>query len=625
LHFAARAPFRKLPASVSASALAVLLLSVLSLTACTTTTLPPVAAKTPARTETAQPASPATAEKAPEKDKEPKYGSFTADQLARSIIAELAGQRGQNDVALNEYVALARETGNVSIAQRAMRIAAFSREAPLAIEMAELWLQQEPQAVEPRQTIAVELVGQGRYRDAFRQFATLLDQGESVDFRLLSARIAATSANGTPPALGGLIDDYEALLKRYPTHESLRLSLSHLYQLDKQPKPALALIRQMQKEVEQRDRGGKGAATTGTPDIKGGDLVMLEVQLLDGMDEHAAALKRIEQGIRQYPDHKDLRYLYGRKLVIDKKYPQARDQFAALAQQYPTDTDLLYSVALLSMEINQYADARNYLQRLILNGQRLDDANYYLGYIDAQENHNDLAIDHYMKVRSGSNFLQSLRNLTQLMVRANRYNEVHSYLQNVRFRNADLNITLLAMEGNTLLDEKQFETAKSFLNSSVGAFPNNVELLFLRSVLSQDINDLALMESDLRKIILLEPQSPVAYNSLGYTLADRTDRYQEAYELIKHAYDLSPNDPAIIDSLGWVQYKLGMYHEARDNLDKAYKLFPDAEVAAHLGEVLWKLGEKSAATKLWRSALSTAPDGAYLRSTMQRLDPAAAL
>lgn len=532
-------------------------------------------------------------------------------------MAELAGQRGQGETALAEYLALAREGNNLSFIQRALRIASFSRNSDATMEMAQSWLALEPKAVEPRQAMAIEFLAQSRYRDAFQQFAILVDQGENIDFRLVSARIAGVASRGIPP-LGGLLEDYEMLLKRHPQDETLRLSLAHLYQLDKQPKPALALIRQLQKEVELRD---KGQNAPGVPTVKGGDLVMLEVQILDSTEEKAAAQKRLQQGIRSYPEHKELRYMLGRKLIADKKFSDAREQFAALVQQNPGDAELLYSLALLSMEVHMYAEAKGYLQRLLLTGQRLDDAHFHLGNIDSQESRIDLAIDHYMKVRSGSNFMQAQRSLSQLMVRTNRYDDLHTHLQNLRFRNADLNIPLLAMEANVLIEEKKFDTASVLLNSSVGAFPNNVDLLFLRSVLSGEINDLPLMESDLRKIILLQPQSPMAYNSLGYTLADRTDRHQEAYDLIKRAHDLSPNDPAIIDSLGWVQYKLGMYKEARENLEKAYKLFPDAEVAAHLGEVLWKLGEKSAASKLWRGALATQPDSQPLRNTMQRLDP----
>ncbi len=594
----------------------VLTAALLSLAGCSSTVVNPIAAKPAAHPlETAGKPAIAASETA-------KYGNFTEDQLTRSIMAELAGQRGQSALALSEYAKLARESNNISIIERATHIAAFSHEPNLAIEMAELWLLQDQQAVEPRQTIALELISLSRYRDAFHQFNLLLEQGQEVDFRMLSARIAATAGAGTP-VLSGLIDDYESLLKHYPTHESLRLSLAHLYQLDKQPKPALAIIEQMLKEVERRDRDTKAQLDKLPASVNGADLVLLQVQLLEIMADHTNSFKKLQQGVRTYADNKELRLLYGRRLITDHKFPEAREQFSVLVQQNPGDYEMLYSLALLCMEVNQLGEAQNYLQRLIKNGQKLDDAHYYLGFIEGQQNHVESAIEQYQQVKTGGNFLQALRNLSELMVRANRDEELHAYLQNIRFRNSDLNIPLLTLEANILIEQKKYDLANSILNNSVGAFPNNVDLLFLRSVLSQDTNDLALMETDLRKIILLQPQSPVAYNSLGYTLADRTNRLQEAYELIKRAAELAPNDPAIMDSLGWVQYKLGMLSEAREVLDKAYKLYPDPEVAAHLGEVLWVLGEKSAATKIWRSALSSQPDSVYVRNTVQRLDPSA--
>jgi tetratricopeptide (TPR) repeat protein len=557
----------------------------------------------------------------PENEPEIEYGNFNEDQLARLILAELAGQRGQNHQALEEYVALARETSNLSIIQRAMRIAIFSREPQVAMEMAEMWLAQEPDSPDARQTVALELVSIGRYRDAFRQFAILLERGLPVDFRLLSARVA--NDENASLILQGLVNDYEALLQRYPANDSLRLSLTHLYQQNKQPQQALALVQQLLQEAEERARNDTPAPqqTRGPAAPNAGDLIVLEVQLLDMLEERERSLRRLQQGVRSHPTHKDLRYMYGRRLIVEQDYPAARAEFAVLVEQNPKDYDLMYSLALLSMEVNMYAEAKNYLQRLVLNGQKTDDSHYYLGFIAGQENETTQAIEHYQLVRGGSNFMQAQRNLTQLMVRSGRYEEVRTHLQNLRFRNADLNIPLLSLEANILIEEKKFDEAKTVLNSAVGAYPNNVQLLFLRSVLSQEINDLALMETDLRKIILLEPQSPVAYNSLGYTLADRTNRYQEAHELIQKAVELAPDDPAILDSLGWVQYKLGLYQEARDNLDRAFELYPDAEVAAHLGEVLWVMGDRSAATRVWRNALQTQPDSVHVRNTMQRLNP----
>ncbi|MGV3593277.1 MAG: tetratricopeptide repeat protein, partial [Gammaproteobacteria bacterium] len=184
----------------------------------------------------------------------------------------------------------------------------------------------------------------------------------------------------------------------------------------------------------------------------------------------------------------------------------------------------------------------------------------------------------------------------------------------------DYNIPLLTMEANLLMDADRNDDAAALLDSSIAAFPDDIQLLFLRSVLSTERNDLALMEQDLRKIIELDPTSPIAYNSLGYTLADRTDRIEEAYELIQRAAELSPDDPAVIDSLGWVQYRLGMLAEARENLTRAYELFPDHEVAAHLGEVLWVLGERNEATRVWRNALQMEPNSSPIRNTVQRLN-----
>ena len=349
------------------------------------------------------------------------------------------------------------------------------------------------------------------------------------------------------------------------------------------------------------------------------DVVILEVELLEMLGEEERAQRRLQQALRSNEDHKQLRFQYARSLVDDQRYREARDQFAIIVEQNPEDFDMLYSLSLLSMEINMLSDARQYFELLVENGQKLDDSHYYLGFISSQENKSEEAIEHFINVNGGGNFLQAQRSLTELMIKADRYPEIKSRLQNIRFRNPDYNIALLSMEANVLLDEGFLDESGLVLNNAVGAFPDNIQLLFLRSVYSQEINDLDLMEADLRRIIQLNPGSPVAYNTLGYFLANSTDRYEEAYELIKRAIELAPNDAAIIDSLGWVQYRLGLYDEALENLDRAYELFPDHEVAAHLGEVLWVVGERYQARSLWRMALEIQPESEYILSTMERL------
>lgn len=528
------------------------------------------------------------------------YGQIPEDVLARSIEAELAAQRGEFEQSLDLYVALARETDNVSILQRTMRIAASLRNLPIIMEMGERWLARDPSSVEARQSMALSLVLTGRYAESLQMLTSLLADDKQVDFRLISSTLARDG--NASLYLDALTADFEGLLERYPDNQSLQLALAHLYQLGGQTRAALNVVERLANEMDD------------APDV-----VLLEVEMLERLDEDRRAQRRLSQALRSHPDSKELRLRYARKLLQQQRYKDAKEQFSRIIELDPRDFDTLYSLALLSLEENLHTEAKGYLQQLVLNGQRLDDAHYYLGFIEGQENHPDQAIEHYLMVRAGSNFMAAQRNLTELMVRAGRYPEAKAHLQNLRFRHADLNIALLTMEANVLLDAKQYEQASTMLNGAVGAFPDNVQLLFLRSVLSQDTNDLPLMEEDLRRIIALNPSNPIAYNSLGYTLADRTMRYQEAYDLIRKAVDLAPDDPAIIDSLGWVQYRLGNLDEARTNLDRAYKLYPDAEVAAHLGEVMWVQGDRNAAHRLWRKALETQPDSVHIRETAKRL------
>jgi len=561
------------------------------------------AAAEPATSPDSRPADPTAAAEAAS---EARYGNFSEDVLTRAILAELAGQRGYTQQALDDYLLLARETGDLNVIQRTMRIAASLRNVNATLEMGGMWLEREPDSVEARQTIALQMLALGRYREALEQLTFLLEQGSQVDFRLISARAAGdrNAATMLPPLIG----EFEALQQRFPKHESLRLALAHLYQQNEQPRQAYNLVQQLAKDMNDNP-----------------EVVILEVQLLDLLGEASRAQRRLTQSLRSHPEHKQLRLMYGRKLIEQERFKDAREQFALLVEQDPNDFDMLYSLALLCMEVSLLEEAKGYLQRLVVNGQRLDDAHFYLGFINGQEDDTTTALEHYLQVNGGNNFLQAQQNLAELMIRSGRYPELKTRLQDIRFRNPDFNIQLLTMEANVLMEQQQHAEASILLNSAVGAFPDNIPLLFLRSVLSQEQNDLPLMEQDLRKIIRLNPSSPVAYNSLGYTLADRTDRFEEAYELIQRAVELAPNDPAIIDSLGWVQYRMGMYEEARRNLDRAYQLFPDHEVAAHLGEVLWVMGERAAATRVWRSALQDQPDSEFILNAMERLNPGAAI
>lgn len=537
----------------------------------------------------------------PPSEEEIVYGSFPEDILTRVIIAEMAGQRGYNQTALSEYLSLARETNDLGIIRRAALIAAFLRNNEASLELNELWLAKLPESEEALKTSAYQLISVNRLNEALALFARMHTLGYDVDYRLISNR--AENNIEVQPALETLIADFEGLLPSHPQHFTLRLAMAQLYRQNSQLQEAYVMLNQLALENDDPV-----------------EILIAEVAVLEEMGETRQASRRLEDSLKDKPDNKQLRFAYGRKLVEAGNYREAMQQFAIIVDQDPQDFEMLYSLALISIEANQLSAARNYFQRLLVNGQRLDDTHYYLALISDEENKPDEAIDHYLHVNGGNNYLVALRNYMELMIEQDRYAEGSDHIRQIRLRRPEINSTLLALEAGLLIDAQEYYPAFTFLSRAISNYPNDIQLIQLRTVVSQELDDFAILELDLRSIMRLEPNNPSPFNTLGYFLADRTTRYNEAKELIDRAMELSPNDPAIIDSLGWVQFKLGMYEESKINLERAFELFPDHEVAAHLGEVLWVMGNREAAREIWEVALEGRPDSEFILSTMQRLN-----
>jgi tetratricopeptide (TPR) repeat protein len=224
-----------------------------------------------------------------------------------------------------------------------------------------------------------------------------------------------------------------------------------------------------------------------------------------------------------------------------------------------------------------------------------------------------------MQVQPGRDFAAATDRLAKLMLAAGESAELGVYFDHLRERFPQLREQLYAIEAEKLVNAQHLGEAMQLLNRALEEFPESSSLLYTRSMLGEREGDLKMAEDDLLSIIAREPNNATALNALGYILANRTDRYVEAEELIARALSLNPDEPAILDSMGWVKYRLKDYQAALDYLERAYSAFPDPEVAAHLGEVLWALGESEQATDLLNRALAESPDHEILLETVQRL------
>jgi tetratricopeptide (TPR) repeat protein len=528
-----------------------------------------------------------------------QYGNFTREQLEAALLGEFGAMRGYLPQAAETYFELALETDDLNIIKRAMEFSSALGSTEAMFELAQRWLALTPDALEPHLVLGYQLVEQGLYVRALPHLDQVMKLGGQVDFTVLSAR----TFNLENRQRAVLIDELTALASRYPQESTLYYALAQMHDQSGQGEQATSWLR------EGRNRFGDNPRTW-----------LLEAQLLQNMGRADEAEQVLSDAVVEYPQHRLLRYSYAQLLVQHDKLLEAVEQFEVLMQQQPGDLETLYSLALLNMELEAYEQAEPQLRQLISAGHRQSEASYYLALILESRGDKPGALVQYLQISRQSNaFLASQRQAMRLMVELQQFEDARDWAQQLADSDPRLAQIMPALEAEALANAGEDARALDTLNTALQNFPDNVDLLFARTLINERFNDMAMIEQDLRHILTLSPQDTRALNHLGYALTIRTDRYQEALELIERANTLEPDDPAIIDSLGWVQYKLGQHDAALQNLRKAYAEFPDHEVAAHLGEVLWETGDQSAALEIWAAALQAFPDSEYVTEAIKRL------
>jgi tetratricopeptide (TPR) repeat protein len=557
------------------------------LSACVSTA--PVEAPEPA----AQPVA-ASPEPAPEPP--PPERAFPDDSIYPLLVAEFALRRRQYDVALENYMEQSRVLRDPGVSAHTTHLTQYLRRESEALEASQLWVALEPGSAEARSTYAALLVRQGRTLEALPHLAEVQRLGGQARFPALltgfdelDQQQQADLVNGINELAGEWPDNTQLLLTQalilaeFEDFDQSLAKLDRIFEIEPQQQQALLLearVRMARKDPK--------------------------------------PFTRIEQTLENDPDNQQLRLQYARLLTAgDMK--AARRQFEILSAQSPRDGDLLLSLALINREVGDDPAARAYLKQLLGLGQRVDEANYYLGRIAEDQGDNQLAISHYMQVEGEPEFISAANRIGQILIGSGQVEQARDTFRLQRQAHPGHAESLYGMEAELLNQAGQRERAMAVYREALQAFPESNTLRYNRSMLAEQMGDLALMERDLRNIIAREPDNATALNALGYTLANRTDRYSEAYDLITRALALQPEEPAILDSMGWVLYRKGRYEEALEYLTRAYTEFPDPEVAAHLGEVLWVSGKTEAATTVWQGALMKDPQHKVLRETLERL------
>jgi tetratricopeptide (TPR) repeat protein len=532
---------------------------------------------------------------APEKPK--VYSSFSEETVYSLLTAELAGQRNRFDIALDNYVTQAINTQDPGISERAFRIAEYLGADQAALDTSLIWAKNAPDDLEAQRAAAIQLARSGRYDDSMAYMEKVLQGKGDTHFDFL----ALSAADTDPDTRNGLMKSFDRLLQKHPKNSQLVFGKALLLQQDDEAEAALKLLEQNPPEE------GEIAP------------ILLRARLLQNLNRGKEAIPLLEKSIKKYPDDKRLRLTYARTLVEQDRMEDAKVQFANLVQQYPDDDELRYSLALVCLEAKAWDEAKGYLEELIERESHVDSAHLNLGRIAEENNDPQAALLEYAKVGPGNDYLPAQLRQADILMSNGRTDEAEKRLAAARETEPDYAIQLYLIQAETLSANNQGERAWKVLQKALLQYPDDLNLLYTRAMQAEKRNDLAQMEKDLRLIIKRDPENAMALNALGYTLSDRTTRYAEAKVLIEQAHKLNPEDPAVLDSLGWVNYRLGNLDEAERLLRMALERFPDQEVAAHLGEVLWANGKQREARQIWEKFLKEQPESPILRSTIKRL------
>lgn len=525
------------------------------------------------------------------------YGNFRKDTLYDLLTAEIAGQRNRYDVALGNYLLQAEQTRDPGIVERAMRVAEFLGAQRPALDMAILWTEVDSQNPDAFLSAALHLARAGQHEEAMQAMQRVLTmQGEThFDFLALAA---AQSDDDTHKAL---LHSVERLVSENPDNAQLLFANALLLQQDKREEQALALL-----------EANPGAASAP-------QALMLHSRLLAAAGKADEAISLLQEGLITSPDDSRMRLLLARLLVSTGELDAAGAQFSLLTQHNPDDLDLLLSLALINLEGEQFEAATKHFERLLEADPDNDTARYHLGIAYQQLDRPEDALQAWQGVRSESDFLTSRLRISQLLTEQGRTDKLAKRLEADRAARPELALQLYLIEIESLASSEP-ALAMQRVNRALQHHEFDSNLLYTRAMLADKIGQPEQLEVDLRKIIEREPDNAMALNALGYTLADRNERLDEALQMIEHAARLNPDDPAITDSLGWVHYRLGDLDLAERYLREAYAAYPDSEVAAHLGEVLWAQGKRKEARKIWDKALEAAPENQLIPSIRQRLE-----
>lgn len=525
--------------------------------------------------------------------------ALTPDLLFDMLLGEIAGQRGQLEVAIVRLKQAALASRDPRLVERATLVGLYAKRPADVLDTARTWVELQPENTDAHEALAVILMETGDIAGAQQQLKKMLDLSVGVNLPQAYLRISATL--GRLQNRTAALKIMQTLAHLHPDRAEAHFALAHLAV---RVGDLVIASTSIDRALELR------------PDWE--EAALFKTRILASQKDIQKVLDFNEKFLAHYPQSTNLRMNYARFLVDAKQWDKAREQFKLVLSLSPKDADAMYAVGLLALQSNLLDEAEKYLSQNLEVQPENDQARLYLAQAAEQRKLYDEAARWYREVAPGNFYFEAQARLSLTMAKRGELPAARKLLHELQPDNEQQQVQRVLAEEQMLREAKQFPEALRVLSAALQELPDNADLLYARALVAERLDNIELHEADLRKILRKDPKNAHALNALGYTLADRTTRYKEALELLEQALALKPDDPFITDSMGWAHYRLGQYPEAVKYLKSALEKRPDAEIAAHLGEVLWMMGDHAGAESVWSRALKDMPDSEILLGVIKK-------
>ena len=524
---------------------------------------------------------------------------LSAELIYYILTAEIAGQRGQIGIAAELYNNAANLVDSPSVAGRSTQVANFSRNQERINRAIERWIEVDPTDADVYIMQAPFLMLKGDYDGVIKAVDSALEWApeKSKDY------LDRVSGNLMELAKPEQALDVLQGLKTYQQNDLEAIfAYARIAAFYQQYDDGLLAVEKVLKEQPKRE-----------------DALILKAELLQRLGKGAAALAVLKKPATDKTASDALRFSYAKLLGENDKIDEAKSIFQQLNTASPKNEEVLFALGLIAIQEKDGQQAKHYFNELIGLGDSGKQAGYFMGLAEMLNSDNEAAKIWFVSVHADSPRFQSAQSsYINLLADDGQMQKARMHLKLLRREQPKKALEYYIFEASFLRERGQGQAAFDLYSEALKKHPAQTDLLYGRAMVSEPLNKLNVLEEDLRAILVKEPNNSQALNALGYTLADRTNRYQEALSLISKAVELKPNDAFYLDSLAWVHYRLGNLDDAERFIKQAVAISPAPEFLAHLGEILWQQGKQLEAKQAWNDGLKMDSNNQLILDTMSR-------